>query len=543
MCHLRLLLTAFTISTASLLTMSAGAATTKPLAEAAATLTKNLPQGAIVTAERIRDKVSYASTGRLEPADTPPERAIFEIGSITKVFTGILLADAVLEKKVTFDTTLREVMGREQTFADSRVGAITLKQLATHTSGLPRIPDDLFVGAAPGDPYAHYDRARMNAFIGKVKLLGEPPFESGYSNLGVGLLGDVLSRVHGKTWDKLIAEKITGPLGMKDTVMTLSEEQQKRLVPPYEGAKQVKSWTFQSFAGCGSLRSTAADMMLFGEAILHHGKSPLKDLLTLVMQPQTPQGDIGLCLMLSKFDDQRELHHNGGTGGYRSALQVLPDSGTVRVVLVNNGKLEADRVLAAVRDEKPRAKESDKILTAAQLADYEGVYAAGPNARFTILRRGDQLWTQLTGQGFLRLYPHEQEDRFFLKTVAAEVQFHRENGKITSLTNHQNGRELPAKKTEAPVPQIKFRNAKELAAFAGTYELTPGMIFKVKAADEVLFVQLTGQPFAPVFEKKDNWFEYDVVDAALEFEHDKDGKVTALKLHQNGAVMRAAKKG
>lgn len=522
--------------------MPAAATATRPLSEAAATLKKDLPKGAIVTGERIGGKISYAVTGSTGADKAPPEQSVFEIGSITKVFTGILLAQAVLEKKVTLETPLREVMGKAQTFADSRVGAITLRQLATHTSGLPRIPDDLFVGADPVDPYAHYDRARLDACIARVKLLGEPPFESSYSNLGVGLLGDVLSRVYGKPWEQLIAEKITKPLGMKDTTVTLDAGQQTRLAPPYEGVKQVKPWNDQALAGCGALRSTAADMMIFGGAILHPGESPLKEALALVMQPHAPEGDVGLCLMISKFDGQREYHHAGGTGGYRASLQVLPESDTVRVVLVNNAALDSGRVLGAVRDEKPRASESDKVLTAAQLAAYEGVYPIGQQARFTILRRGDQLWTQLTGQGFLRLFSHEQEDRFFLKVVAAEIQFHREGGRIVSLTNHQNGRELTARKSNDPVPQITFRSPKELAAYAGTYELAPGYVFKVKVADAVLFVQLTGQPFAPVFEKRDNWFEYDVVNAAIEFERDEGGRIVALKLHQNGAVQRAARK-
>jgi hypothetical protein len=260
------------------------------------------------------------------------------------------------------------------------------------------------------------------------------------------------------------------------------------------------------------------------------------------MRPQTKDGDIGLALMISKFDGQRGYEHGGGTGGFRSVLQVLPDSGTIRVALINNAALDSSAVLAAVRNEKPRAHESDKVLTEEQLAEYEGVYPLGPQARFTIVRRGDHLWTQLTGQAFLKLFPHETEDRFFLKVVAAELQFHRENGKIVSLTNHQNGRELTVKKSTQPAPRFIFRKQAELASFTGTYELAPGMMFSLTTGGSTLFAQLTGQPPAPVFEKRDDWFEYDVVDAALEFERDKDGAIIALKLHQNGIVQRAVKR-
>jgi serine-type D-Ala-D-Ala carboxypeptidase/endopeptidase len=214
----------------------------------------------------------------------------------------------------------------------------------------------------------------------------------------------------------------------------------------------------------------------------------------------------------------------------------------VRVVLSNNASVEPARVINDMRNEKPRLTESGKVLSAQQLADYEGVYSLGEKSRFTIVRRGDQLWTQLTGQGFLRLFPHEREDRFFLKIVAAEMQFHREVGKIVSLTNHQNGRESTARKSPDPTPPFIFRGAKNLAPHAGAYELPPGKTLTVKVVGELLWIQLAGQPFLPVFERRDNWFEYDLVEAAVEFELGKEGAPSALKLHQNGLILRAVKK-
>lgn len=531
------------ITTVALAAIQPGiAATPKPLAEAAAIFGKNLPKGVIVTAERVGDKTTFAATGKIEPAGTPPEKVIFEIGSISKVFTGLLLAQAVLEKKVTLDTTLREALGEKFAFADPAVAAITLRQLATHTSGLPRLPENLNVAEDPGDPYARYDRAMLDAALSTQKLEGRPPFGQSYSNFGMGLLGDILSRVHGKPWEQLVKERITGPLGMNDTAVTLNEEQHKRFTPAYIGEKKAKPWTFSALAGAGALRSTAADMVKFGEAILEPGKTPLRDAITLMLQPQTPEGGIGLAIILSKLDGHDMREHNGATSGYRSLLQVIPANHSVRVILTNNGSTEPAGIIAASRNEKPRLTESEKVLTVEQLAEYEGVYPVSPQARFTILRRGDQLWTQLTGQPFIRIFPHEKDDRFFLKVVAAELQFHRENGKVVSLTNHQNGRELTAKKGGRAVPTIKFRSTEELADYAGTYELAPKMVFTLKVREGTLYSQLTGQPPLPVFEKRDDRFEYDVVEAALEFERDKDGRIIALKLHQHGIVQRALKK-
>ncbi len=518
----------------------APAATPMPLGEAATKVAGKLSKGAVVTAECVDGSTTYAAAGALEPAGTPPEKVIFEIGSISKVFTGLLLAQAVLEKKLTLDTTLREAMGGEQKFADPGVAAITLRQLATHTSGLPRMPGNLKVDANPADPYATYDRAMLNAAVAAQKLEGKPPFPMSYSNYGMGLLGDILSRLYGKSWEELVRERIAVPLGMRDTAVTLDEEHAKRFAPGYSAEQQrLGPWRFTALAGAGALRSTAADMVTFGRALLTPENTPLAEAISLARQPQTAEGGIGLAIMLNKAGGDAILWHNGATAGYRSLLQVTPATRTVQVVLASSASIVPEAILAVSRNEKPRLRDSGMVLSAEQLAAYEGVYTVAPSANFTVVRRGDQLWTQLTGQPFFRLFPHEKEDRFFLKVVAAELQFHRENGRIVSLTNHQNGREITATKSDRPLPKLIFRTATELAPYAGTYELKPGIVITVSARGETLVAQLTGQPPLPVFERRDDYFEYDVGEAALEFERDKAGKVTALKLHQSGIVQRA----
>jgi CubicO group peptidase (beta-lactamase class C family) len=135
------------------------------LAQNAFSAAKALPEGGIVIGETLTSGTVFSTAGNLEPAGVPPEKLIFEIGSVSKVFTGLLLAQAVVEKKVSLDTPVREFVDKEFRFADSKVGAITLRQLATHTSGLPRLPDDLMDSdkADPLNPCAHYDRAMLAA--------------------------------------------------------------------------------------------------------------------------------------------------------------------------------------------------------------------------------------------------------------------------------------------------------------------------------------------------------------------------------------------
>lgn len=412
-----------------------------------------LPKGCIVTAEQTGDAAPVvAVAGQLEPAGVAPGKVIFEIGSISKVFTGLLLAQAVIDKRVRLDATLREALGAKQVFADEKVAGITLLQLATHTSGLPRLPDNGLDALDLTDPYAHYDRAALDAYLAAAKLEGAPPFPTEYSNLGMGLLGDVLARVYGRTWEDLVVEFIAAPLGLQDTRVTLNEAQQRRLAPPYTDGERVQPWTFQAMAGAGALRSTAEDLLKFGQALAQPGRTPLKEAIELAVQPRAG-GETGLALQLLKVRGQNSYWHNGGTGGFSSWLSVKPAIGQVVVVLINNGSLAAEAVLSGTA-----SKKAEEVLPADPvLADFIGVYDTGVKAGKTAIHyrfegRGKELWMQVTGQQMIPLERHaSQADRFVFKPVKAEIQFTRKDGAIVSTTLYQAGMEILAKKLATAV--------------------------------------------------------------------------------------------
>ena len=511
----------------------------KPLAEVAQSYAEKLPAGCIVTGEWNGTAANYASAGKAEPDGIAAEKRVFEIGSISKVFTGLLLSEAVEEKKLRLDSSLKELLGGRFKFADPKVGEITLLQLSTHTSGLPRLPDNM--GPDPDsaeDPYGDYDRKKMESFLSKVKLEGKPPYPASYSNYGVGLLGELLGEAYGKSWDALVKEKITGPLGMKDTMVVPGKDQRKRLAPPYKGKEAGHSWTFEAFAGAGALRSTAADLLVFGEALAEPEGTPMAAAIKGMLEVRAPYDDmgtqIGLGIIIGKLDGEREYLHSGGTGGYRSVLQVIPAKKSVRVVLINNDAIPAEAVLMSTRENEKPKETPEMNLAAPELDVFTGIYEMGPNARFTVLRREEQLMVRLTGQPFLPVTPLGK-DRFRYKDVAAELQFAREGEAVKSVTLFQNGRELIARRSEQKPDALIFTTAEELAPYPGEYELAPGKIFKVTQVQGTLLAELTGQPAMPVFQTKPGYFEYDVVKAALEFQKDENGKVTGLILHQNGS--------
>ena len=506
---------------------------------------KALEAGCIVTGERVGGQVRFALAGKAPPlGNTPPEKIVFEIGSITKVFTGLLLAQAVVEKKVTLETTISSVLDPKLKFADPRIAAITLKQLSTHTSGLPRLPDNLDAGAVEDDPYAHYDEKLLLAYLTSAKLEGEGPYSCSYSNLGVGLLGHLLGKVDETSWEKAMLEKICLPLGLNDT--SVHPGPMLPLATPHAGEKGVKPWHLDALAGAGALRSTAADLLKFGEAMLHPEQTPLKDAWAIALQAQADApamgGQIGLGVFLGMREGERFLSHDGGTGGYSSSLQVIPAKGIVRVALINNNSLSGSAVIAAMSDAKPAAPQKPKVISlpAETMAEYPGVYELDRDSRFTVLLRDGQLWVNLTGQAFLRAFA-EAPDRFFYKAVAAEIAFNRDQGQIQSLTLFQNGRELTAKRTPAPLPNYRLRPAKELQPYAGEYLLMGLKQFTLAVRGGTLFAQLEGQEAAPVFETATDRFEYDVVKAILIFARDDQKQISGFTLLQNGLPISAAR--
>jgi hypothetical protein len=247
---------------------------------------------------------------------------------------------------------------------------------------------------------------------------------------------------------------------------------------------------------------------------------------------------IGCCFFLG--DDV--IAHNGGTGGYRTLLEAKPKADQIRLVLINNAEMEPVVVTRPLDREGFKAVEGPK-LSEAELKPYIGVFQLDKQAKLTFVIREGALWCKLTGQAFLP-YLHEKKDVFFHRGVAARLIFGRDaNGAITSVTLDQNNQKQVAERLDEKAPEYLFRPAKELEEFTGVYDFfPPDKIFTIELRRGLLFVQLTSQPFLPVFETKKGTFEYDVVFASIEFERDEAGKIKRLHITQNGLKLPALKR-
>lgn len=521
-----------------------------PLGDQASSWAASLGHGAVGTAEKRTGKWTFALAGEPFAAGhekVPAEKVVFEIGSISKVFTGVLLAKAVQEGKLGLGDTLAQRLPGVK-FGDPAVGALTLKQLGTHTSCLPRLPDNLV--PAGDDPYSQYDQKALFDYLAGARLGKTAPCEPSYSNLGFGVLGNVLEVAYGKPWAALVQEKIAGPLGMTDTVQDLSPEQQARFAEPWNGSLKAHPWTLKSMAGAGALRSTLGDMAKFADALLAGDKGPLGAAWPVLAGDYVDMpavgGKIGLAILHTQANGEESYQHDGGTGGFRSTLIFYPAKGHAAVVLASNATANPSAWLAAwAAGSRPSVARTEVTLPAAALDEYPGVYSVDKTARFTILRRGEGLVARLTGQPFFPVFA-TAKDEFFYKVVDARLSFLRNaEGKVDRLVLHQNGRDIPASRDDVPAPQIEFPDAAALADYAGEYDFgafIPGSKIAARATPDGLLVTLTGQPELPVFKTGTDRFEYDVVVASLTFERNPEGKVVAVVLHQGGRDLRAPRK-
>lgn len=386
--------------------------------------------------------------GRLA-TDSPNEvdgDTVFEIGSITKVFTAILLADLTATAGFELETPVQQLFGADVTVPTRNGAEITLLHLATHSSGLPRMPNN-FRPADAGNPYADYTVAQLYEYLSSHELERDIGETVEYSNLGAGLLGHALALSQETDYETLVSERLLEPLGMPDTSISLSPPLQERLAVGHSvQLRPVANWDLPTLAGAGALRSTVNDLLTFVEANLSPDESALGQAMTAALAPRqdfpAPNMQIGLG-WITRHGHGRQLHwHNGGTGGYRSFLGFDPEARTGVVVLSNSGD-SVDDLGFHLLDSRYRLVLPPAFRTVVEVDpaiydDYVGRYRLAEDVVFDVTRQGDRLFVQLTGQPRFEVFP-ESETRYFYRVVDAQITFGRgDDGSVDHLVLHQN---------------------------------------------------------------------------------------------------------
>lgn len=278
---------------------------------------------------------------RGSPAD---ERSLFEIGSVTKAFTGVLLADMVLAGEVALDDPLsRHLAGAQPAW---RHREPTLLELATHRSGLPNAPGPMVrregayqVGLLARDPWAGLTAAGYRRLVARESPRRAPGMRFRYSSMAVGLLGDALAARAGTSYEELLAARVLRPLGMGATAVEVRPARHDQVVPGHSRRGSPRPPIEDFMPAAGSLRSNGEDMVRFLAACLQPPGEPPGPALALAQRPHARTGrraEVGLCWMISApRNAPRVVWHNGGTWGFRSFAGFSPDAGNAVVVLSN----------------------------------------------------------------------------------------------------------------------------------------------------------------------------------------------------------------
>lgn len=385
--------------------------------------------------------------GRIAPGcDRAPDGGtIYEIGSCTKVFTGVLLADAVGRGLLALEDPVQNFLPEGVALSAWNGSPVRLWHLATHTSGLPRLPD--MRGADPADPYAHFDAGRLHAALQTARVRWEPGSKYEYSNLAVGVLGQVLAAHQGcASYAALLHERIARPLGLKDTLVALDAARLPRLAPPHDAdGEPAHAWNLAALAGAGGIRSTVNDLLEFARA--HWAaEGPLAGALRMALEKRhAGAGGIALGLGWHIARDGSTRLHSGQTGGYHAFLALAPSTRRAVCILANTARGEFDalgerliRLLHGLAV-KPLEIELPVAVERALLARLAGRYLMSPGVEFAVALGERGLTARLTGQPALRLYPRSPTE-FFYRAVTASIAFELEGDAVKALVLRQDGR-------------------------------------------------------------------------------------------------------
>lgn len=405
--------------------------------------------------------INFGTVGKEVSAKAADENTIYEIGSITKLFLGVLLADAVKRGEVRLDDPISKYLPATVKTPQLNGREITLLDLATHSSSLPRLPDNLQPKNGL-DPYADYSAQNLYDFLSNYKLPREIGSQYEYSNLASGLLGHILSLKTKMSLEELMTQRIFKPLGMNDTSFFLPESKKSKHA---QGLNQTDEptprWTFDALAGAGAIRSTSADMAKFIEAAVGINQTPMLDSFVearkALRQGQNARVKIGLFWNNVDLYGTEVFWHGGGTYGFSSYLAIDPKQKKGAFLVNNSGQETGSVFLESIAFnflqnkfpiKKPVAPKTEISLSETVLQKYVGEYAIADNFSITVTREGNQLFAQATGQGKFEIFA-EKEDFFFAKITPLSIEFKKdEGGKISGLIITQGGRNTPAKKVK-----------------------------------------------------------------------------------------------
>ena len=403
------------------------------------------------------------SNGYLDNARPISGDTVFEIGSVTKVFTGLLLADMVSRNEVAFADPVAKYLPREARIPAKNARSISLLDLATHTSGLPFMPEL----SADIKTSADYSESDLYHFIDDHKVTGDIGTNWEYSNIGYWLLSEALASRAGRSYESLLRERIFAPLKLSNTDFILSQRMKTNLAVGHDASLQrapsMSTIPFYSLMpAAGGLYSTVNDLLTFLSVAMEYDRNPLAAAVAVSVKTRRSRlnsnEEQALGWTVIGKEDEQLILMDGGTFGYSSCVVWSPVKRTGVAVLSNYAGSVSDIARHILQPdfplERPTAKRTEIKLDSAILDGYVGRYEAPGEGIFAIVRENDALLIEAPanwGLPRLRIRPESEQD-FFASELPLRITFQKDHaGRVTGMLVYpprgQNA--VPAKRIDA----------------------------------------------------------------------------------------------
>ncbi|MCH2189585.1 MAG: serine hydrolase [Gammaproteobacteria bacterium] len=472
----------------------------------------------------------------------------FEIGSISKLMTGNVLAGLINEKKLTLNDTLESILPPGFKVPKYQNKPILLKHVVTHSSGLPAIPSVLTSAPSdPDNPYSSLTEKSLKTSLQDVTLGSAPGTQMQYSNFAMILLSLGLAHASNVSFDELLAKYVFSPVGMKSAFTAQPKKGTVFADGHIQTGKKTSHWDFPTnMHGVGGIRASLNDLVLYAQANLDSNNKKLSHLITAQKAILSPsEQTIGINWFHSKLGEQEFLFHEGGTGGFSSLIMINPNSKTAIIILSDTaltnigglGELAFSLISSDIEAPKPRVTiEAPQDLLKQLSGEYELTEA---NLKLSLWSEKGKLFGQATGQQKIE-FAYDSHGDFYPISVDALLKPAKSSTGLT-FDWFQGGGSIRAKRLDMATTKEFVPDSKHLTEYAGTYPLIDGFGLTVRALDDGISIQGTNQQALKVTPVDKDEFSYDSVDAYFIFNRDDHGKVVSLTLKQAGQTLTGSK--
>jgi serine-type D-Ala-D-Ala carboxypeptidase/endopeptidase len=445
---------------------SAAPSTPLPLANMQPLLQERLRHegvGMVAAQWQRAEEPRYAQAGSRHVLQVLPPDAntLFEIGSVSKTFVALLLADMVVRRELHLDAAVEEALPSGLKLRDAQGAPLRWVDLATHRSGLPRLPP-AFNPAVEADPYADYTQEMLWAFVADWRAERKRDTKWDYSNLGYGLLAEALARRAGGSFQAVLSQRVLLPMGLADMRLRMQGQpvQSPNIAFGHDDQRRaVPAWQFQAMAGAGALLASATSLMRYARCMVGDIDHPLREAAALALEPRAagpaPRMRSALAWLRGRSPGGLDFAtHDGGTYGFSSSLFIAPEAGRASLVLANSFTQINDlamhgldararlRDVAAEAAARQAATQRQPVLVAAEaLQALAGSYALEPQFKLRVRADGQRLFAQATGQGEFELFAVNERE-FFARVAPIDIRFEGATGVAPALLLKQSGQTM-----------------------------------------------------------------------------------------------------